>query len=135
VLDCFANARNDESAHGGGDKMLQAATSLGRSGLQDWIIQRVSAIVLAFYVLFMVGFFILNTPLEYATWVDLFEKPWTKILHLFVLLSLMSHAWIGFWTISTDYVKPASLRLLVQVLVVSGLFFLLVWGVVIIWSV
>lgn len=115
--------------------MLQAATSLGRSGLQDWIIQRVSAIVLAFYVFFMVGFFIVNAPLEYALWVDLFEKPWAKILHLFVLLSLLSHAWIGFWTISTDYIKLANLRLSIQGMVATGLFFLLVWGVAIIWSV
>jgi succinate dehydrogenase / fumarate reductase, membrane anchor subunit len=115
--------------------MLQAATSLGRSGLQDWIIQRASAFVLTFYVFFMFGFFIVNAPVDYAKWIALFANPWAKMLHLFVLLSLISHAWIGFWTISTDYIKLANLRLTIQGMVATGLFFLLVWGVVIIWSV
>lgn len=115
--------------------MLQAATSLGRNGLQDWIIQRVSAIILAIYVFFLIGFFIIESPVDHTKWLALFTNPVSKIGHLLVLLSLLSHAWIGFWTISTDYIKPAKLRLPIQVIIFSGLFFFLVWGIVILWSV
>ena len=35
---------------------MNSATNIGRSGIQDWIIQRVSAYVLALYTLFLLGF-------------------------------------------------------------------------------
>ena len=115
--------------------MLQMATSLGRNGLQDWIIQRASATILAAYIFFMLGFFILNTPIDQTKWMNLFVPLWCKILHLIVLMSLLLHAWIGFWNISTDYLKPAQIRLPIQVFIFFGLFSLLGWGISIIWSV
>ena len=36
--------------------MVASVTNLGRSGLYDWVIQRLSAVVLALYTLFLVGF-------------------------------------------------------------------------------
>ena len=36
--------------------MVTSVTSLGRNGLYDWLIQRVSAVVIAVYVIGMLGF-------------------------------------------------------------------------------
>lgn len=36
--------------------MVASVTSLGRSGVYDWLVQRVSAIVLAVYFVFLLGF-------------------------------------------------------------------------------
>ena len=33
-----------------------------------------------------------------------------KIFSLAALVSICAHAWIGMWTLSTDYLKPVVLR-------------------------
>ena len=37
---------------------MNSVTNIGRNGIQDWIIQRVTAYVLALYTLFLLGFFV-----------------------------------------------------------------------------
>ena len=43
--------------------MVNSVSSLGRSGVNDWVIQRVSAVVIAAYVFFMIGYFYANPEL------------------------------------------------------------------------
>lgn len=54
---------------------------------------------------------------------------------LLALLSLIAHAWIGIWTVTTDYIKPLWLRLSMHGLVILALLLYVVWGVHIIWGV
>lgn len=115
--------------------MLEMTTSLGRSGLQDWLIQRVSAVILGSYFLFLLFFFIHHMPLQYETWVSLFAHAWMRYVHLLVLLALLAHAWIGVWTVTTDYLKPVMLRFPIQVFIVLGILYTLFWGVNIFWSI
>ncbi len=115
--------------------MVRTATSLGRSGLQDWIIQRITAIILAIYTAFLFGYFIINSDFSYEAWRILFTFPWMRCASVLALFSLITHAWVGIWTITTDYIKPIGLRLLVQVMVVIILLIDLVWGIHIIWGI
>lgn len=115
--------------------MVASATSLGRSGLHDWMIQRVSAVVLAVYVIYLAGFVFSAESLEFQTWHGLFSLTWFKIFSLLALASLCFHAWIGLWIVTTDYVKPTGVRMLVQVLVILSCFAFLIWGAQILWSV
>ena len=48
--------------------MVTNVTNFSRSGLYDWMAQRVSAVVLAAYFLFLLGYLIANPDLEYAQW-------------------------------------------------------------------
>ena len=115
--------------------MVETATSLGRSGLQDWLIQRLSAVILALYILFLVAFFVMHPHLQYEQWHALFEFNLMKYSTLLALLSLVSHAWIGIWTVITDYIKPLALRLSIQIVFILGLLICLAWGIRIIWSI
>ena len=45
---------------GGGMDMVTSITSFGRSGLYDWMMQRVTAIVLLAYTVFMIGYLLFN---------------------------------------------------------------------------
>ncbi len=54
---------------------------------------------------------------------------------LIALAALFYHAWIGMRDIWMDYVKPAGLRLLLQVLTVLWLLACAVWSVQILWRV
>ena len=38
--------------------MVASVTNLGRSGLYDWVVQRLTAVILALYTLFLLGFVI-----------------------------------------------------------------------------
>jgi len=50
------------------------------------------------------------------------------------LLSLFYHAWIGVRDIVMDYVKPASIRLSIHVLVILALVLYVIWSVQILWG-
>ncbi|WP_096084402.1 succinate dehydrogenase, hydrophobic membrane anchor protein [Agaribacterium haliotis] len=84
--------------------MVTAATSFSRSGLSDWILQRFTAVVLAAYTVFIVGYLVLNPNLDYATWSELFSCLWVRIFSLLTLVSIVAHGWIGLWVVLTDYV-------------------------------
>ena len=112
---------------------MNSVTNIGRNGIQDWIIQRVSAYVLALYTLFLLGFFV-TTDVDYQSWSALFEQVWFRIFSLLALLSIGGHAWVGLWTVSTDYIKSAGQRMLFQAVTVLGIFIYVVWGIQIIWG-
>jgi succinate dehydrogenase / fumarate reductase membrane anchor subunit len=115
--------------------MVKAATSLGRTGLQDWLIQRVSAVGLAAYIIFIFITILRHSPLHYSAWKIIFSSHWMKGFTLLALLSLITHAWIGMWTITTDYLKNMVLRLSVQLLFFLVLLSDFFWGVCIIWGI
>ena len=114
--------------------MVKAVTSLGRSGLQDWIIQRITAVILALYVAFLLVYCIVNSNFNFDTWRMLFMFPLMKFATFMALLSLLAHAWIGIWTVITDYINPVLARLFIQLLIIIALLFYLVWGIQIIWG-
>ena len=115
--------------------MVTSVTNLGKNGVSDWLMQRLSAVVLAAYTVFIIGYLLLNPGLTYVQWSGLFDLTWVRIFSLLSLLSLGAHAWVGLWTVSTDYIKPTGLRLLFQSVVVTALFVYVVWGIQILWGV
>jgi len=115
--------------------MVANITNFGRSGLYDWMVQRVSAVILAVYVVFMLGYFIINQDVTYAQWSQLFQSTCVRIFSLLALLSLAAHAWIGLWTISTDYLKPLGIRFAFQAVCGIATFAYVVWGVQILWGI
>jgi succinate dehydrogenase membrane anchor subunit len=115
--------------------MVKSVLSVAHQGVRDWIIQRVSAIIMAIYTTILVVFFILHHPLTFTDWHDFMSSMWMKISTILFLLAMLYHAWIGLWTVFTDYIKPPVLRMLLNFLVLLLLFALLVWGVIIVGSV
>lgn len=114
--------------------MVTNITNLGRSGLSDWLIQRVSAVVLALYALFIVLYLLFNPGLDYATWSGLFSQTWMRIFSLLAFVSLSAHVWVGLWTVTTDYIKPTGIRVGVQMFVILSIFVFLVWGIQVLWG-
>lgn len=115
--------------------MVTSVTSLTRNGLRDWLIQRVTALILAVYTLFLFGFILCHHPLHYAQWRGLFANPWMRVFTFLALLGLVYHTWVGIWTVLTDYIKPTALRFTLQVVVCLVLLGYLVWGIDIVWSI
>ena len=114
--------------------MVNSVTSLGRSGLHDWLIQRVSAVVLAAYVVYLSVFIFSAGILQYDIWHALFSQTWFKIFSLLAIISLAFHIWVGLWVISTDYLKPIAIRIPFQVGVILICTAFILWGAQILWS-
>jgi succinate dehydrogenase / fumarate reductase membrane anchor subunit len=122
--------------------MVTNITSLGRNGVYDWLVQRVSAVVLLAYFVFLAFYVGTNPELTYLQWQSLFASIWMRAFSLLALLSLCAHAWIGMWTIFTDYLTSTVLggaativRLGFQLLCLLVLFAYFVWCVQILWSI
>ncbi len=122
--------------------MVTNVTNFSRSGLYDWMAQRVSAVVLAAYFVFLLGFLVFNPNLSYAEWHALFSHNAMRIFSLLALLAIIVHAWVGMWTISTDYLTPMAfgrwatvLRFFFQAACGVLQFVLFVWGVQILWGI
>ena len=114
--------------------MVKSVTNLGRTGVYDWLMQRVSAAVLALYTVFLVGYVLAAPDLGYGQWSALFEQTWMRVFSLLALISLGIHAWVGLWTITTDYIKAMAPRFLLQAACGLIMFVYLVWGVQILWG-
>jgi len=115
--------------------MVKTVLSVNHQGLRDWVIQRVSAIFMAVFSLGLMAYFVAHPALSFTDWHDLFAQQWMKIATILFILALMLHAWIGIWTIFTDYVKPFVIRSLLNVMVMLMLMACFFWGVLILWSV
>ena len=115
--------------------MVKSVLGVHHQGLRDWIIQRLSAIIMAAYSFFLILYFLTSSNLTFADWHYLFAHPFMKIATLLFLISLLYHAWIGIWTVFTDYVKPFVIRAVLNVLVLILLFSWFFWALMIIWSV
>ena len=89
--------------------MVTNAASFGRSGTHDYIMIRVTAIIMALYTFYFVGFVACN-DLNFQVWNDFFAGTGNKVFTLLTLVALVIHAWIGVWQVLTDYVKPTGLR-------------------------
>lgn len=115
--------------------MVGNITSLTGNGLRDWLIQRVTAVIMLIYVI-VVGVFLLQNPeITYENWVGFFVCPWIRVINSVVWISMIAHAWIGLWTVTTDYLKGFALRLTVQMLIIISLLGLFFWGILVFWGV
>lgn len=114
--------------------MLNMTTAFGRNGLQDWLIQRISAVILSIYSLTLFTFWIFFSKSSTIAWSDFLSSPVMRYATLLTLLSLLLHAWIGMWIIFTDYIKIAILRMIAQTLVYCLLLFYFIWAIQILWG-
>lgn len=114
--------------------MVPNVTSLTGNGLKDWLIQRVSAVYLLVYVAFIFGFLLMNQPFDYYKWQDLFSLTSMQVATILAIFLLILHAWIGLWTVTTDYLKCTVLRLSLQILIFVYLAAQFFWGLMIVWG-
>ena len=121
--------------------MVTPVTSFGRSGLYDWLLQRFTAVILLAWVLCVAGFVVTHPALDHAAWSAYFTSRAMKVFSMMALVSLVAHAWIGLWSVSTDYLtlrtlgpRATALRMVFQAGFAVILFAYLVWGIQILWG-
>ena len=86
-------------------------------GLRDWLVQRISALLMALFTLVVLAQVIFSSgPIGYDRWAGIFAAQWMKTLTFSVIVALIWHAWVGAVSIWYDYGKPAGVRLLLEAL-------------------
>jgi succinate dehydrogenase / fumarate reductase membrane anchor subunit len=102
-------------------------------GLKDWLVQRITAVIMAVYSVVLAIVFLTSVPLSYPVWRSIFTTGWMRIATLLFAISLAWHAWVGVRDILMDYIKHDGLRLALQVITVLLLAGYLAWAVEILW--
>ena len=107
-------------------------------GMKDFLVQRVTAIILAVYTLVLAVGVLVMPGFTYEGWRGLFTftvfmLPVGQILVTLAFIALAWHAWIGVRDIWMDYVRPVGIRLFLQVMTVLWLVASTVYFAQIIW--
>lgn len=103
-------------------------------GMRDWLAQRVTAVLMVVYTLYVAGYVLLHPAMGYNEWTGLFANQVMRSFTLLLLIALFYHAWIGVRDIVMDYVKPPIIRLAIYVLVILALLLYAIWSVQILWG-
>jgi len=102
-------------------------------GLRDWLVQRITAVIMAVYSVIAVVVVASGKPINYAVWRDLFSQGWMRVATLLFAASLAWHAWVGMRNILMDYVQSVELRLGLQVVTLLVIAAYLGWAIQILW--
>lgn len=120
--------------------MVTDAANPGRRGFVDFLVQRVSAVILGLFALCVGGWFAVNPGAGHSELVGYLGTPVMMAFASLAVASLIAHTWIGMWTVGTDYLRPhylgraaTVLRLAYQVGVGLALLAYGAWAVSVIW--
>lgn len=113
---------------------IKSATGLTGSGSRDWVVQRFSAVILAIYSVVLVGFFLTHGNMDFYEWSAFMNSLPMRLFSLLAIIALAGHAWVGIWTVLTDYIKSGGLRLILQALMIAAILVYLFWGIMIFWG-
>ena len=104
-------------------------------GMRLWLSQRLTALVMAFYIILLVVMLLIMQPAGFTAWQDFVSPIWFRLLTLIFLMCLFMHAWLGVADVLKDYVFNKTLRGYMQIAVDILLLVYLAWVSIILWNV
>ena len=70
---------------------------------------RLSALFVLGYSLWILSYILINEPIEYGAWISFTSRPLFQFSTTFAFLFMLIHAFIGLWTVGTDYFTSRTL--------------------------
>ncbi len=104
-------------------------------GMRLWLAQRLTALVMAFYIVLLVIMLLIMQPAGFAAWHGFVAPIWFRLLTLIFFMCLLMHAWLGVADVLQDYVFNKALRAYMQIAVDMALVAYLFWLMFILWNV
>ena len=80
-------------------------------GSMLWSLQRYSSLFILIYLVYLVGF-IYSNDLDFFSWSDFFLSFEIRIISSLAFFLIILHAFIGLWTVGTDYLTNRTLGFL-----------------------
>jgi len=103
-------------------------------GLRDWLMQRVSAALMALFTLVLLAqVLLLSGPIGYEAWAGIFAQTWMKFLTYTLIVALIWHTWVGMRDVWMDYIKAPGLRLALHVFTLVWLIGCAGWAFQVLW--
>lgn len=97
------------------------------TGLRAWLVQRVSAVYMLLFLVFILVHFVIDPPHSYPAWHAWIMSSSVSIVTAVFFAALLAHAWVGLRDVIMDYVHPIAFRVCLLVLLGFGLTALGVW--------
>jgi succinate dehydrogenase / fumarate reductase membrane anchor subunit len=80
------------------------------AGFRAWLVQRLTALYMAGFIVVVVAWFAVEPPASYAVWRAWALRPDVSIATFLFFTSLLLHAWVGIRDVILDYLQPMALR-------------------------
>lgn len=74
------------------------------TGMRAWLVQRLSAVYMALYLLIGLVILVLYPPVDHAAWRSLVAQPVVGTASVVFIIALLLHSWIGIRDVILDYV-------------------------------
>ena len=103
-------------------------------GWRDWLVQRVTALVMTLYAVLILGLAIWYGGLDFAAWKGAFGNEAFRICTFVFMVALFWHSWVGVRNILMDYAKPMGVRLALEIVVICALVAYAGWTIQILWG-
>ena len=104
-------------------------------GMRLWLSQRLSAVMMAIYIVFLIALLIIQQPSNFESWHDFVSPIWFRLVTLMFFISLFIHAWLGVSDVFKDYIFNKKLRANLQIIVDILLVVYLIWVSFILWNI
>ena len=111
-------------------------------GMRLWLSQRLTAVVMAVYIILLVVLLLIIQPFahatwqqNYAAWIEFVSPIWFRLATLLFFMSVFMHAWLGVADVLKDYVFNKALRAYMQLAVDIVLVAYLFWLMFILWNI
>lgn len=82
-----------------------------------WLLQRITAIYLGVYLLYVLGHFWLHPRPDYVEWRAWLAHPLIAICNTAFVFALLLHGWVGLRDVVLDYIHHLGLRLVTLTLI------------------
>ena len=77
-----------------------------------WYTQRYTSLIILSYLIYIFSFIFNNQDINFFSWSDFFLSFQVRFLSSVVFLVIVLHAFIGLWTVGTDYLTKRTLGFL-----------------------
>ena len=77
-----------------------------------WYSQRYTSLLILSYLIYIFSFIFNNQDINFFSWSDFFLSFQVRFLSSIVFLVIVLHAFIGLWTVGTDYLTKRTLGFL-----------------------
>lgn len=102
-------------------------------GLRDWLMQRITAVLMIIYTVAMV-LFLVAMPQDFSSWQAFFAQTWVRVFTQVTFIAVVLHAWVGIRDLWMDYFQSAALRLFLHTATIVWLVGCFVYSVKVIWG-
>jgi succinate dehydrogenase membrane anchor subunit len=100
-------------------------------GLRAWLLQRISAVYMVVYLIFLLLRLVLKSPQGYAEWRGFITAPIMAAPTALLFFLLLMHAWVGMRDVVMDYVHDFKVRVTVLSVIAAGLLAMGSWAVLV----